>query len=145
METTNTKNLLQSLIESFAQNAAIKKVYGEPIDTQGKTIITVAKVSQGFGGGYGGKNDDAPSAPAGNAPTGNKPGKAGEGAGMGGGMSITPIGILEITADETKFIRFDTTRYIALGAALGIAISTWWYRSRNRRLLSKKEKKQKKS
>jgi len=45
--------LLQSLHESLSTRAQVKSVFGEPIIAGDKTIIPVAKVAYGFGGGTG--------------------------------------------------------------------------------------------
>jgi hypothetical protein len=45
--------LLQSLKESVLTQASVKTVFGEPIETQGKTIIPVARISYGYGAGAG--------------------------------------------------------------------------------------------
>ena len=45
--------LLQSLQESFSTRAQVKSVFGEPIIAGDKTIIPVAKIAYGFGGGVG--------------------------------------------------------------------------------------------
>jgi len=47
------KEFFDSITERLYGGAAVKAVYGEPIEAQGKTIIPVAKVVYGFGGGYG--------------------------------------------------------------------------------------------
>jgi uncharacterized spore protein YtfJ len=122
MEITPVKQLLDSLSETFSQHAAIKKVYGEPIETQGKTIIPVARLALGLGGGFGSKNGD------------NKPaGVRNDGGGLGGGLSLKPIGIIEVTPAYTRFIRFHPWPYIALGTAIGWAISRYTGRSRRQR------------
>ncbi|WP_242916227.1 spore germination protein GerW family protein [Pontibacter liquoris] len=116
METTSFKQLFASLPEIFSRTATVKKVYGEPIETQGKTIIPVAQVAFGFGGGFGDKNGKA------TAPS--NPAEAnGEGGGMGGGLSAKPIGFIEVTPNETRFVRINKGRYIALGALLGVTVS----------------------
>ena len=120
MDTITLKQLLSSLTETLSQNAAIKKVYGEPIEAHGKTIIPVARFALGFGGGFGEKNGK--SKPAGD------PGE--EGGGLGAGLSIKPIGIIEVTPRRSRFIRFNTWRYIGLGMAIGWAISRFSRRNR---------------
>ena len=45
--------LLQSLHESLSTRAQVKSVFGEPIIAGDKTIIPVAKIAYGFGGGTG--------------------------------------------------------------------------------------------
>ena len=43
----------QSILDRLGNSASVKNVYGEPIVAEGKTIIPVAKVGYGFGGGSG--------------------------------------------------------------------------------------------
>lgn len=45
--------LLQSLRESVLGQASVKAIYGEPVSAHEKTIIPVAKIMYGFGGGAG--------------------------------------------------------------------------------------------
>ena len=45
----------QTLIEPLSKSATVKSVYGEPITANGKTIIPVARIAYGFGGGSGKK------------------------------------------------------------------------------------------
>ena len=129
METTQLKQLFSTLTETFSQNATIKKVYGDPIETQGKTIVPIAKVSFGFGGGFGGgkngqENADTP---------GTDTNKAkGEGGGMGGGLSAKPLGVLEITPEYTRFIRFDISRYVVIGAVMGLLVGLLSKRNRRK-------------
>ena len=52
------QELIQSISERVQTTASVKAVYGEPITAEGKTIIPVARVRYGFGGG-GGTQDDA--------------------------------------------------------------------------------------
>ncbi len=121
--------VLESLAQNLIGDASVRKVYGEPIVTQGKTIIPVARVAFGFGGGYGEKNKrasqrkDAPGA----SPNEEASGKDG-GGGMGGGMMARPIGVIEVTPEHTRFIPLSVTRYVALGAVIGLVISRLWRR-----------------
>src|ERR1700740_2440377 len=68
--------ILQSLKESIL-TANVKAVYGEPIAAQGKTVIPIAKLIYGFGGG------------AGTGGVGNS-GTRGEGGGGGGVTAFHP-------------------------------------------------------
>ena len=130
MDTTQIKQLFESLTNTFSENTTIKKVYGEPIETQGKTIIPVAQVSFGFGGGFGGgkgrKSNMEPATP-------NPSETGGDGGGMGGGLSAKPIGVIEVTPHHTRFIRFNIARYVAVGALLGLAIGSFTGRRTRRR------------
>ena len=77
--------------------------------TEGNTIIPVAKVRYGFGGGGGscetlppGKTGDAGSGEGGIASV-----ISGMGGGGGGGVSVTPVGYIEITQEETRYVSFE--------------------------------------
>ena len=96
------QSFLQPIIENLHNSANVKTIYGEPVDVAGKTIIPVAKVAYGFGGG---------SCP------GKSAGAGEQGAGGGGGVSAMPVGALEITREGTRLIHFGIERKL-LGAAL---------------------------
>lgn len=104
------KESIQSILEKFGVSGDVKKLYGDPIEKNGKTVIPVASVSYGFGGGYGNKNKE------------NANGE--EGAGLGGGISAKPIGVIEITDEGTRFIRFNQTPVLIGIAAVSIAIGS---------------------
>jgi len=91
------QEILQSIAERFATTASVKQVFGEPIERGGKTIIPVARVQYGFGGGYGGGEQEGAEV--------NRPLAGGVGGG-GGGAKAKPAGALEITDAGTRFIRF---------------------------------------
>lgn len=76
--------LLERLAEKLGGSATVTAVYGEPVTGDGITVIPVAKVGFGFGGG------------AGRAAEGGEGGKAGDGGGGGGGVEAKPLGYIEI-------------------------------------------------
>jgi len=82
----------QSIVERLQASASVKTVYGEPVAAEGKTIIPVARVAYGFGAGSG------------SGGKGEAEKEAGEGAGGGGGVAATPVGVVEITKEDTRFI-----------------------------------------
>ena len=103
------QDIFKSVTERLEGTANVHTVYGEPISAEGKTIIPVAKVRYGFGGGFGeggeGESDNGGSS----------------GGGGGGGAEVRPIGIIEITAEETRYISFeDRGRIIRAGIAVGL-------------------------
>ena len=67
----HAQEILQSLTERFAATANVKQVFGEPIETQGKTIVPVARVAYHVGAGWGGRKLES--------------GEGGQGGGGGGG------------------------------------------------------------
>ena len=113
---TGLREFFESLPERLQTGAHVKAAYGEPITAQGKTIVPVARVGYGFGGGVGTLR----------AAQGEPPAEQGGGGG-GGGVGVVPLGVVEITPDETRFIPFsDPAKMIGallLGCVLGIAIA----------------------
>lgn len=108
----STKNLIDSAVEHLHTSASVKTVYGEPVVRDGKTIIPVARVAYGFGSGTGQKT--APTDGDGKTPLAKQ---GGEGA--GGGVTAKPIGVVEISGKETKFVSFDQTKKLGVAAAIG--------------------------
>lgn len=113
----NSQNKIESTETSFIERLAhkvgiaanAKQIYGEPVERDGVTVISVAKAVYGFGGGSGKKENE-------------------EGSGGGGGMSLTPVGYIEIKNGETRFRR--TRDWLSLipmlvAAAPVILLTTW--------------------
>src|SRR5208283_1588667 len=87
------KEIITSLADRFTTAGKVQTVFGDPIEAHGRTIITVARVKYGLGAGGGGENKSQSEDAVG-------------GAGSGGGISVNPLGVLEITDAGTRFIRF---------------------------------------
>lgn len=105
---TNVKELMQTLSEKIGVHADARKVYGEPVTSEGRTVIPVASVKFGFGAGSG---------------QGPKKGESEVGGGGGGGgLGATPVGAIEISASGTRFIRFNAWQPLAIAAAAGFAL-----------------------
>ena len=106
-------DILQQIGESLGSSATVKAVFGEPIQAAGRTVVPVAKVAYGFGGGFG----------TGHGKMDAETGRHGEGGGGGGGVRAFPAGALEITESGTRFIPFPDMRLLAgifmAGAMLG--------------------------
>lgn len=111
----STKELINSAVQHLRASASVKTVYGEPVSVDGKTVIPVAKVAYGFGGGTGAKKARAEK-------NGKGPAEAEMGEGAGGGMAAKPVGIVEISGAETKFVPFGQTKRLAWAAAIGSGI-----------------------
>ncbi|HVI07684.1 MAG TPA: spore germination protein GerW family protein [Candidatus Binatia bacterium] len=106
--TMSSLALLQSLKESIVA-ANVKAVYGEPIAAQGKTVIPVAKIVYGYGAG------------AGTGGVGDS-GARGEGGGGGGGAVALPVGVVEISDQQTRFVPIHDRKKLAGAVAVGIGI-----------------------
>lgn len=109
---TNSQNAAvrsaeNSFIERLAQQIGIaadaKHIYGEPVERDGVTVITVGKAAYAFGGGSGQNKKEG-------------------GSGAGGAVAVTPVGYIEIKNGETRFRPTrDPLVYAALIAALAPA------------------------
>jgi uncharacterized spore protein YtfJ len=96
---SNGTELVTSLADRVKGSARVEVVYGEAREVGEKTIIPVAAVAYLVGGGGGGGT--------------NPSGEGGEGAGAGGGVRVQPVGVLEVTQDETRLVPvIDWTRVI---------------------------------
>lgn len=118
-------NFLETLAQRLGQSATVKNVYGEPVVAGDKTIIPVAQIMYGFGGGYGhGRKPKKFSTPE-NVSTGNgKEQKSGEGLGGGGGLLARPKGVYEISKQGTRFIPANNTRKLIAALLVGFLIKS---------------------
>jgi uncharacterized spore protein YtfJ len=93
----NVPQPLHQLIEHLRSTAGVATVYGAPVTAHGKTLIPVARVAYGFGGGFGGEES---------------------GGGLGGGVAARPVGVVELGPEGAHFVVFRDRRTLAV-AALG--------------------------
>lgn len=118
------QHLLQAIAERLHSCSSIHMIYGDPIETQGKTLIPVAKVSYGFGGGAVGTNglDSADKQPSESTL---------EGGGGGGGVRMIPLGMVEVTSQQTRFLPFGGGKRmigaLAVGLIVGILMGRKYY------------------
>jgi len=101
--------LLQSLKESILSQANVKAIYGEPIAAHGKTVIPVAKIMYGYGAGAGTGGVGDTSA-------------RGEGGGGGGGVRAIPVGVIEVSDQQTRFVPITDRKRFAGAMLAGIAL-----------------------
>jgi len=107
----------ESIQETIAHSAHVKTVFGEPITAQGKTIIPVARIRYGFGGGMG----------SGPTRTGDEQ-RIGQGGGGGGGVQAVPVGVIEITPECTRFIPVHSRKRIGALILAGFIAGYLWRR-----------------
>jgi hypothetical protein len=88
-EPSSADRLLERLAELIGAKAGVQAVFGEPVRHEELTIIPVARVRWGFGGG-GGQTDAPDSGPA-------------SGSGGGGGVAADPVGYVEIGSAGADF------------------------------------------
>jgi len=78
--------LLAGVVERIGANAGVNAVFGEPVDKDGWTVITVAQSMWGSGAGSGMSEED------------------GAGSGGGGGAATRPLGYIEIGSQGARFV-----------------------------------------
>ena len=88
--------LLERLADIIGARASVQAVFGEPIKQGDVTVIPVAKVRWGFGGGTGQSEvpEDGPAT----------------GSGAGGGATAEPVGYLEIGPAGAEFTAITDAR-----------------------------------
>jgi uncharacterized spore protein YtfJ len=111
------ENIINNILDRVKGSARVEIVYGESREIRGKTIVPIAAVAYGFGAGAGTGAGVHPGHNGGSEHAGS-----GGGGGGGGGVRVQPIGVLEITDDETRIVPIiDWTRVITSGlTALGV-------------------------
>jgi uncharacterized spore protein YtfJ len=105
------RDFSQAMMEKLQSSATVRVVYGDPVEAQGKTVIPVAKVVYGFGGGLG----------PGRLRTENAD-RASLGEGGGGGVAATPVGVIEISDEGTRFVPVDDLPKMLMMAGAGLLI-----------------------
>src|ERR1700731_861301 len=111
----STQALLQSLKESILSQASVKAIYGEPIAAQGKTVIPVAKIMYGYGAGAG----------TGGGGEASARGEGGGGGGGGGGVRAIPVGVIEISDQQTRFVPITDHKKLTGAILAGIGLGMW--------------------
>jgi uncharacterized spore protein YtfJ len=114
----------RDLINDVREAMSARRVFGEPVERDGVTVIPAATVigGGGSGGGEGGGQPSAPTAEADSQP------QSGFGAGFGGVM--WPAGAFEIKDGRVTWRpAIDVTRVLLMVLALAIAM----VRARSRR------------
>lgn len=94
----------EDLLADAKEVITVRKVYGDPYQSNGVTVIPAASVRGGFGSGEGEGSATTP---------------AGRGGGMG--MSGRPIGAYQIKGDQVTWIpAVDVSRVIFTGQIMAI-------------------------
>ena len=95
---------VERVAERVGASASVSAVFGTPVERDGITVIPVARVRWGFGGGSGsGPVAVGPGIDGAGAPEGVTTGRPGFGTGGGGGAFADPIGYLEIGPGGATF------------------------------------------
>lgn len=98
---------IEKITDPLQRSAHAATVFGQPITAHGRTVIPVARASYGFGGG------SAPERETDQA-------EESEGGGGVGGVSVSPVGVIEVTEAGTRWVPIDDGR-LAIATLAGIA------------------------
>lgn len=90
-----TQQLIDSAVEHLRGSASAKTVYGDPVVVDGKTVIPVAKVAERRASANGKAGVD---------------GKA------------KPVGVVEISGAETRFLPFGQAKRLTFAGLIGSGI-----------------------
>ncbi len=118
---------LRESVEKMRSSGKAETVFGPPRKENGRTIIPVARVAYGFGGGYG--TAAAQKGRPGAKQRGKNASTNGEsGLGGGGGLRIIPAGLFEVSDEGARFrpVRGSlatTALTLAGGMLLGMILS----------------------
>jgi uncharacterized spore protein YtfJ len=99
--------LIERLVEAAGGRAGAQAVFAPPVERGGITVIPVARVRWGAGGGRGWSREQ------------------GEGSGGGAGVVADPVGYIEVTEHGAVFQPIErplANPLILLAGAVGIAI-----------------------
>lgn len=103
----------------------VKRVFGDPIERDGMTVIPVANVMGGGGGGSGEGPMSVGAATGDGEATETSPGQTrpamGSGAGAGFGVRATPAGVYVIKDGDVSWRpALDQTRIAVMGQLIGV-------------------------
>lgn len=99
---------LGDVVDWLHDGPSVDVVYGDPIERDDRTVVPVATVRYGLAGGFGSGTESD--------------GSGGEGGGGAGGVSVEPVGALEITDRETRFVPSEPPRTADRGTLLAAVV-----------------------
>lgn len=109
------EQFLGSLGDRIGKHATVRNVFGDPIHHGDRTVIPVARIGYGFGGGI--DREPAQDKSGEMSKMGEMTGKSGG----GGGLGATPAGALEIGPEGAHFIAFGSWKKTAAALLIGLA------------------------
>jgi sporulation protein YtfJ len=100
------QGLMKTAMENLKEMTDVNTIVGDPVETpDGSVILTVSKVGFGFAAGGSEFKTDRTTAE-------NNQGQLPFGGGSGGGVSITPIAFLVVSATGSNIIHLDNSTHL---------------------------------
>jgi uncharacterized spore protein YtfJ len=110
------------IAELLERSLSIRHVYGEPVQRGDTTVIPVATVAYGFGAG-GGRGPGRGGTHVADESTSLEASRTDvAGSGGGGGVLLTPVGVLEIGPHGTRFVHVHPLAPLLGAAGLGLLL-----------------------
>lgn len=104
------EGVIATVLDRIRGTARVELVYGEAKEMHGKTIVPIAAVAYTFGAGAGAGLG------TGRSHNGHGADEGMGGGGGGGSVRVQPVGVLEITDEDTRIVAaLDWTRVITTG------------------------------
>jgi uncharacterized spore protein YtfJ len=103
---------LDEILADAGKTLGVRRIYGEPYEKNGVTVIPAARVMGGAGGG-GATDSSTTDSPAGAPATGS---------GVGFGLSGGPVGAFVIRGDEVKWVPAVDVNRLMLGFQIAIVV-----------------------
>lgn len=113
---------LLDTIGDLRKEANVNACFGEPVTVEGRTIIPVARVGYGFGVGAG----QGPTAEVEDEALSDLEEVRPGGSGGGGGLTSSPLGVVEVTSQGVRVEPIVDTQRVAIASALVGAWSVFW-------------------
>jgi uncharacterized spore protein YtfJ len=93
---------IDELLGGARDAITVKRVYGDPIESNGVTVVPAAKIGGGGGGGGDSEGD----------------------GGLGFGLGAKPVGAYVIKGDDVKWVpAVDVNRLVGLGLLVALAFA----------------------
>lgn len=117
---------LLELVADVRDKANANAVLGEPVTTEGWTVIPVAKVAYAFAAGMEDRDTVAPEGQAAAQPTQETGDDGGHGSG-GGGMTVQPIAVVEVTPQTIRVKPVVDRQKLTLARGLVVGWIAFWF------------------
>jgi uncharacterized spore protein YtfJ len=123
MNFTATTEEMVRRIGTIQDEVGASVCFGTPVERDGHTIIPVARVSFGYGMGFGGGSGSKQE--AGGFESAADGGEGGGGGGGGGGSS-TPVAIIDMSAGDVKVTPIQDATRIAMSSMFLVGWAAFW-------------------
>ena len=106
---------IEEMVKGTRDAMNVKRVFGDPVVRNGVTVIPVANVMGGGGGGSGEMVHDEAAGPGADRPVG--------GSGGGFGVRATPAGVYVVKGEDIRWVpAVDATRIALMGQLVVIVL-----------------------